>query len=31
VVTAQTGTSGPILKHHGFRVVGPLDTYQSDW
>jgi GNAT superfamily N-acetyltransferase len=28
-VTAQTGTSGPILKRHGFRVVGPIRAYEA--
>jgi GNAT superfamily N-acetyltransferase len=31
LVTARAGTSGPILKHHGFRVVGPLETLQAEW
>jgi ribosomal protein S18 acetylase RimI-like enzyme len=31
LVTALTGTSGPILKRHGFRVVGPIRTYEADW
>jgi GNAT superfamily N-acetyltransferase len=29
--TARTGTSGPILKRHGFRVVGPIRVYESQW
>jgi ribosomal protein S18 acetylase RimI-like enzyme len=28
---ARTGTSGPILKGHGFRVVGPIRAYEADW
>jgi GNAT superfamily N-acetyltransferase len=31
LVTARVGTSGPILKHHGFRRVGPLRTYEARW
>jgi GNAT superfamily N-acetyltransferase len=31
LVIAQTGTSGPILKRHGFRVVGPIRTYEAQW
>jgi ribosomal protein S18 acetylase RimI-like enzyme len=31
LVTARTGTSGPILKRHGFRVVGPIRTYEAQW
>jgi Acetyltransferase (GNAT) domain len=31
LVTAQIGTSGPILKHHGFRVVGAVQTFQAQW
>ena len=31
LVAAQTGTSGPILKRHGFRVVGPIRTYEAQW
>jgi GNAT superfamily N-acetyltransferase len=30
-VVARTGTSGPVLKRHGFRVVGPLATYEARW
>lgn len=29
--TARTGTSGPILKRHGFRVVGPHRVYEARW
>ena len=29
--TARTGTSGPILKRHGFRVVGPIRVYEAEW
>jgi len=31
VVTARTGTSGPILKRHGFRVVGPIEIFEAQW
>jgi len=31
LVVAQTGTSGPILKRHGFRVVGPIRAYEAQW
>jgi hypothetical protein len=31
LVTAKIGTSGPILKRHGFRVVGPVRTYEVRW
>lgn len=31
LVTARTGTSGPILKQHGFRKVGPVHTYEISW
>jgi GNAT superfamily N-acetyltransferase len=31
LVSALTGTSGPILKRHGFRVVGPIRTYEAHW
>jgi GNAT superfamily N-acetyltransferase len=31
LVAARTGTSGPILKRHGFRVVGPIGTYEAHW
>jgi GNAT superfamily N-acetyltransferase len=31
LVAARTGTSGPILKRHGFRVVGPIRTYEAQW
>jgi GNAT superfamily N-acetyltransferase len=28
---ARTGSSGPILKRHGFRLVGPIRVYQAQW
>jgi len=31
LVTARVGTSGPILKHHGFRPVGSLRIYEVRW
>ncbi|HTT45979.1 MAG TPA: GNAT family N-acetyltransferase [Thermoplasmata archaeon] len=31
LVTARVGTSGPILKHHGFRSVGPLRVLEARW
>jgi GNAT superfamily N-acetyltransferase len=31
LVTARVGTSGPILKHHGFRSVGSLRIYEARW
>ena len=31
LVTARTGTSGPILKHHGFRTVGVLRIFEARW
>jgi GNAT superfamily N-acetyltransferase len=31
LVTARVGTSGPILKHHGFRPVGSLRIYEARW
>lgn len=31
MVTARVGSSGPILKHHGFRVVGSVRMYQGRW
>jgi GNAT superfamily N-acetyltransferase len=31
LVTARLGTSGPILKRRGFRVVGPIRTYEVRW
>ena len=31
LVTARAGTSGPILKHHGFRVLGALTVYEARW
>lgn len=31
LVSARTGTSGPILKHHGFRPVGSLELYEVRW
>ena len=31
MVTARVGSSGPILKHRGFRVVGSVRMYQGRW
>jgi GNAT superfamily N-acetyltransferase len=31
LVTARTETSGPILKRHGFRTVGPLESFEARW
>jgi hypothetical protein len=31
LVTARIGTSGPILKRHGFRVVGPIHNFEVRW
>ncbi len=31
LVTARIGTSGPILKRHGFRVVGPISNFEVRW
>jgi GNAT superfamily N-acetyltransferase len=31
LVSAQTGTSGPILKKHEFRIVGPIRTFEAQW
>lgn len=31
LVTARIGTSGPILKRHGFRVVGPVRNFEVRW
>jgi GNAT superfamily N-acetyltransferase len=31
IVTARIGTSGPILKRHGFRVVGPIRNFEVRW
>lgn len=31
LVAARTGTSGPILKRHGFRTVGPIRTFEAHW
>jgi hypothetical protein len=31
LVSARTGTSGPILKHHGFRPVGSIRIYEVRW
>jgi len=31
LVTARVGTSGPILKHHGFRPVGILRQFEARW
>jgi hypothetical protein len=30
-VTARTGTSGPILKHHGWNAIGELETFEARW
>jgi hypothetical protein len=31
LTTARVGTSGPILKHHGFRVVGSARIFEARW
>lgn len=31
LVTARVGTSGPILKHHGFRSVGSVRLFEARW
>lgn len=31
LTTARVGTSGPILKHHGFRSVGSVRLYEARW
>jgi len=31
LVTARIDTSGPILKRHGFRAVGPLRMFEVRW
>jgi GNAT superfamily N-acetyltransferase len=31
LVSARKGTSGPILKHHGFRAMGTTRLYQARW
>ncbi|HLM91119.1 MAG TPA: hypothetical protein VK424_03600 [Thermoplasmata archaeon] len=31
LVTARIGTSGPILKRRGFRVVGPIRNFEVRW
>jgi len=31
LVTARIGTSGPILKRHGFRIVGPIRVFEVRW
>lgn len=31
LVTARAGTSGPILKHHGFQRVGSLRVFEARW
>ncbi len=31
LVTARVGTSGPILKRRGFRVVGPIRNFEVRW
>jgi len=28
---AKVGTSGPILKRHGFRAVGPVRVFEARW
>jgi GNAT superfamily N-acetyltransferase len=31
LVNARVGTSGPILKHHGFRAIGVLRVFEARW
>ena len=31
LVTARAGTSGPILKRHGFRSMGTLELFEVRW
>jgi hypothetical protein len=31
LVYARVGTSGPMLKHYGFRTVGPIETFEARW
>jgi len=31
LMTARIGTSGPILKRHGFRLVGPITNFEVRW
>ena len=31
LVTARVGTSGPILKRHGFEPVGSIRVYEARW
>jgi GNAT superfamily N-acetyltransferase len=31
LTTARVGSSGPILKHHGFRAVGSVRIYEIRW
>ena len=31
LTTARVGTSGPILKHHGFRAVGSVRILEARW
>ena len=31
LILARVGTSGPILKNHGFRVVGPVRLFEARW
>ncbi len=31
ITTARIATSGPILKHHGFRRVGPFAAFDLRW
>jgi hypothetical protein len=30
-VTARVGTSGPILKRHGFRPMGTVRVFEVQW
>jgi GNAT superfamily N-acetyltransferase len=31
LTTARVGTSGPILKHHGFHPVGSIRLFEAHW
>lgn len=31
LTNARVGTSGPILKHHGFRALGPVRIFEARW
>jgi GNAT superfamily N-acetyltransferase len=31
LTTARVGTSGPILKHHGFNPVGSIRVFEARW